>query len=487
MALTREVAGAMTHAELVDLVVRQGRLIDEQQAVIAELRGLVATLEARIRDLERQLAQRDRDDPTKRMPGLKPANTPRRREDGPRKRRPHGFSRPLSPAPTEVVTHAVDACPACRTPLSGGTERSRKEVLELPPVQPARVIHHVYLERTCPGCGRRVAPPRATPAELGVLAGRQRLGIELLAQVAVWRTELRLPLPLIAWALRTFHRIELSEGSVVAALRRVAQAGAATVQQILAAVRASPVVQADETGLREDGTNGYLWSFSTPTERYYVRGGRNKEVVDQVLGPAFQGVLCTDFYAAYDHYLGPHQRCWRHLLADIHELAKQHPQDAGLRAWADRVHGVYARARRSVATAEPDPAVRGREQRACEAALLAACITYLPPVPPDDAPRPRRRDPAAPAQRTLCERIRKYLPELFTFVAEPLVDSTNNAAERSVRPVVVQRKISGGTRSSAGTATFCTLQTLFGTWRARNRDPLAACRTLLRASAAASV
>ena len=289
---------------------------------------------------------------------------------------------------------------------------------------------------------------------------------------SVWRTEFRLPLPLIAWGLRALHGLELSEGAIVAALRRVARAGQGTVQQILTAIRASPHVHADETGLREDGANGYLWSFSTPTERYYVRGGRNKEVVDAVLGPTFGGVLSSDFYAAYDHYDGPHQRCWGHLLRDSHELVKHHPSDGGLREWATQVHGVYDRARRYRAAR---PATRERAQRRFEAELLALCTPYV--------------DAAAEQvpQAVLCRRIRKYLPELFTFVAEPAVDSTNNAAERSIRPVVVQRKISGGTRSPAGTDTFTTLATLFGTWRARNLDPLVACRRMLLAHAAASV
>ena len=462
----------MSHADLADLVLRQAAALEQAQATITALQALVATLEARVRDLEQQLAQRDKDDPTKRMPGLKPAATPRRRKEGSRKRRAHGFSRPLSPRPTEVVAHAVAQCPHCQSPLSGGTERWRKEVLDLPGVQPARIIHHVYLERTCQRCGRRVGPPRATPAELGVLGSRQRLGLELLAQVAVWRTEYRLPLPLLRWGLAALHGLELSEGALVAALRRVAQAGQATVQQSLAAIRASPVVHADETGLREDGTNGYLWSFSTPTARYYVHGRRDKAVVDAVLGPAFAGVLCTDFYAAYDHYLGPHQRCWRHLLADVHALVERHPADAGLQTWAAQVHGVYTRARRFTS---PAPAARAQAQRRFEAEVLAVCEPFLAAAK------------AEVPQAVLCRRSQKYLPELFTFVAKPAVASTNNAAERSVRPVVVLRKISGGTRSSAGTDTFTTLHTLFGTWRARNLDPLVACRQMLRAHAATSV
>ena len=80
------------------------------------------------------------------------------------------------------------------------------------------------------------------------------------------------------------------------------------------------MVHADETGWRENGVNGYVWTFSTPTERYFLRRGRNKEVVDEALGEDFAGALVSDFYAAYHHYDGPKQRCWAHLLREIHDL-----------------------------------------------------------------------------------------------------------------------------------------------------------------------
>ena len=73
---------------------------------------------------------------------------------------------------------------------------------------------------------------------------------------------------------------------------------------MLELVRGSKVVHADETGWRQDGANGYVWTFSTPTERYFLRWGRHKEVLDEVLDDSFGGVLVSDFYAAYDHYPG---------------------------------------------------------------------------------------------------------------------------------------------------------------------------------------
>jgi transposase len=247
-------------------------------------------------------------------------------------------------------------------------------------------------------------------------------------------------------------------------LRRVAARGAATVDAIRATIRGSPVVHADETGLREDGANGYRWSFGTPAGRCVVRGGRDKEAAEAVPGPAFTGVLVTDFCAAYDRYDGPHQRCRAHPLRAIHVLVERHPADTDLRAWAAQVRAIYDRARRASGT---DPAQRRRAQRQAETDLLACSRAY-----PD-------ADAALVPHATLCRRIAKDLPELSTVVGDPAVPATNDAAERSVRPVVIQRKISGGTRSSAGTTTFTRLATLFGTWRARGLDPLPACHRLL--------
>jgi len=57
--------------------------------------------------------------------------------------------------------------------------------------------------------------------------------------------------------------------------------------------------------------------------------------------------------------------------------------------------------------------------------------------------RPFGNDPLA-VQAKLCQRIERFIKELFVFVADPAVPSDNNAAERSLRPLVISRKISGG-------------------------------------------
>lgn len=84
--------------------------------------------------------------------------------------------------------------------------------------------------------------------------------------------------------------------------------------------------------------------------------------------------------------------------------------------------------------------------------------------------------------RVLCKRVEKFLPELFVFVAHPRIPSTNNAAERALRPVVISRKISGDTQTGEGSKTNGTLASDFGTWMAQGLNSFMACRVLLTTS-----
>ena len=85
--------------------------------------------------------------------------------------------------------------------------------------------------------------------------------------------------------------------------------------------------------------------------------------------------------------------------------------------------------------------------------------------------RPFSNDETAP-QAELCRRIERFIKELFVFVSHPDVPSENNVVERSLRHLVVSRKVSGGTLSEQGTTSKMTLTSLLGTWRATGPNPL---------------
>ena len=440
---------------------------EELIQLISQLLTQLQTLQQRVKQLEAELASSRGGGGGQPTPPtwVKP-NRPSRKNKK-RKRRAHGFARTLDPV-TERLEHALAHCPECQTALTGRRIIKSRRVIELPPVQ-AQVVEHLLIERACRQCQKSWAPDLDF-ASLAV--GQQRFGLSVQAEVALLREQCRLPFRVIQAYLKHRFNLRISVGQLVALVQGVAKRGKAVVEELKQQIRGSPVVNGDETSWRENGRNGYVWSFSTDRLRYFVyRQTRAASVVKEILGEQFEGVVVSDFYGGYNGHLGLHQRCWVHLLRDIHELKEKHARDQGLRKWAAKVKAIYERAKGykgpgAKLAAGEQRAERVRKQREYEQELLKVCRPHL---------RKKR------AQSRLCERIERFLPELFVFVADPCVPSDNNAAERSVREVVVSRKISGGTRSEKGSEAKSILASLFGTWRLRGLDFYQSCWNLLAA------
>jgi len=263
--------------------------------------------------------------------------------------------------------------------------------------------------------------------------------------------------------------VRVSIGALSGLLDEVARAGRGAYDALLAEARASPVVHVDETGWREDGHNGYVWTVSTPTIRlfHYTRS-RAGAVAQRLLGDDGTAAVVSDFYPGYDCLHRRQQRCWAHLLRDLRALIEDHPDDRKLARWAAAVQKLYARAVAWAVEATANrtrPICRERVADRFAAALVAIC----------------RSQPAESPQATLCQRVARYRTDLFTFVADPAVPPTNNAAERALRPLVVARKVSGGTRSKRGSQSRMVLQSLVATWDLRGLDPVVEFLRLLTA------
>jgi len=437
---------------------------DPQQASREELLEIIAAQQAQIARLSEQVAKLEEENRRLRQGGgsaaplwVKPNRPPKEKQD--RKRRGQAFVRRRE-EPAEIRHHALENCPDCGRPLSGGWEQRRRQVIEITLPQ-VRVIDHVVMARWCGVCGQRRLP-QLSEQELGA-QGQRRFGVNLQSLVTTLHIAGRIPIKFIRRILREMFGVHISQGEVVALLDGVAKAGKKELARLQNEVRGSPAVCADETGWREDGENGYLWTFSTPTVRYFLyRKSRAGEVPREVLGEEFAGVTVSDFYGGYNRLAGTHQRCWAHLLRDLKALAELNADRAEVGDWVERVKALYWEAK---AFSHPQARVRQREQRRCQQALAALAQPYA-------------QEAAAP-QRVLAQRIVKHAHELFLFVGDPTVPSDNNLAERSLRPAVIARKISGGTRSEKGSKTKMALMSIFGTWSAQGLPLLASCRQLL--------
>jgi transposase len=437
---------------------------DELRQLVLQLLARLQVLEQRNKELEAENERLRQEAGNNKPPSFVKANR-EQREKKPRKKRSKGFARRLDKV-SRRVHHALEQCPNCLVALLGGRVSAKRRIIELPPVK-LEVVEHIVLERRCLKCQQNWTPEIDFST---MVVGKQRFGISVQAEVAVLREQCRLPFRVIKDYLRHRWALHLSTGELVGLVQRLAERAKPDYEELGNKIRGSPVVNGDETGWRESGRNGYLWSFSTPEQRYFLyRRTRGHSVVKEVLGEEFEGVLVTDFYASYNAHKGAHQRCWTHLLRDIHELKQKHEKDESVQQWAETVREVYDRAK---AYKGPNQRLgpvdqkneRVKKQRDFERELLEVCKPHL-----------KKKQP----QSTLCERIEKFLPELFMFVADARVPADNNAAERSLREPVVSRKISGGTRSEKGSETKSILASLFGTWRLQGLDLYESCRKIL--------
>ncbi len=435
----------------------------ELREALKETQELLRVALARIEELEKQKTP---------PPAFVKADVqkPATHEKKPRKKREAQYNRARKRSvPTHIVDHRIVECPDCHLRLGGISLARCREVIDVPPPPVVEVTEHRIYKGWCSSCQKW----HEAPVDFGEqVIGQGRIGVRLASMIAYLRTVMRLPLRQLREVLRTLHGFEVSVGELVELLHRIKEYAQPVLDGLKAEIRASPAVQADETGWREDGLNGYIWSVSTPMIRYYeYHHSRGGEVVKQLIGENYQGVLGSDFYAGYNIHYGLHQRCWVHFLRDIHDLKKLHPQDEVLFTWAKDVKAVYEQA---VAWAGQEPdltlsprkleRVRVAQQHVFEQRLWKLCQPFAHTTAP---------------QHTLCERVEQFLPELFVFVAVPGVPAHNNLAERSVRPLVIARKISGGTRSPKGSQTRMGLASLFGTWTAQQLNPFHQCLALL--------
>ena len=461
----------MNNEDSRDLVAENKRLRAENEALqqantalqeqVRDLTGQLQVALVRITDLE----QRKKEPPA----FVKPNRAAPAEPKGPRKKRAakHNTSRKRS-EPTRIERHALERCPECDYRLRGESIDYTREVIELPPPQPVEVTEHQVIKRWCPCCQGWRSPSLKLSEQV---IGQGRIGVRIASLVAYLRTTLRMPVRRVQAYLETLHGLHLSVGEIAELAHDVSQQLQPEVDALKAEMRNSNVVHGDETGWRENGQNGYVWAFVTdgPTAVRYFEYDRSRShwVARRILGADFRGWLVTDFYAAYNLIPGRHQRCWVHLLRDLHTLKESHADEPEVLQWGMAVRTLYDEGCAWV-LAHPAPTLPERwaeyallYQRACALGEQYA-LKYEHPC------------------STLAKRLLRHQDELFQFVLVPGLPADNNLAERSLRPVVVMRKISGGSRSDKGTRTRLTLVSLLHTWAARDLNPFTECLTALQ-------
>jgi transposase len=369
-----------------------------------------------------------------------------------------GSRRPEPQRIDERKEHRLECCPGCGGQLQR-CQRTRTRTVEdiLEDLRTAVTEHTIHRDY-CPACKKHVEPivPDALP--------NAKIGNRAVALSAWLHYGVGVSISQVQELLGGQFQTHLSAGGLVAAWQRLAEVLEPWYVQIGLDAKGSAVLHADETGWRMNGKTWWLWCFANRITCYYMLDpSRGSPALEKFFAEAFDGVLVTDFWAAYDAFSRERQCCLVHLLREL-EKVDEHNSSSEWRAFAKMLRrlvrdGIRLRKRPDF---EPDR-YRSRIRRIDQRLQTLADAHYA------DADAAR-----------LAKRLRKHTDELFTFLDYPDVTFDNNLAERMIRPAVILRKISQSNRSEKGAAVQAVLMSVYRTLKLRGHDALATITSALR-------
>lgn len=463
------------------------RLNEGLQRLNEGLEIRVTQLEAHVQELEARLAKDSHnsgkppssDGLKRQLPRTRSLRRASRKRSGGQLGHP-GETLALVAAPDVVEEHRPAVCAACQATLDERAEVvgvvERRQVRDLPPVQ-LHVTEHRALRLRCPACQR--LSDGAFPAEA---PSRAQYGPRLRA-LAVYLVEQQLlPYERACEVLADVCGAALSEGTLATWLQQGAEALEPVEAAIKDALRRAPLLHHDETGVRRAGK--LAWAHVTSTNQvthYAIHAKRGSAATDAIgILPTYTGVSVHDGWKPYETYT----QC-RHALCNVHHLRElTYLEEAYQQAWATDMKALLHEMHAATDAARVQGASRlAASQRTAFVtryqALLASGLAANPP--PVRRPGQRGRLKQAPA-RNLLERLWLQQDQVLAFLDDLSIPFDNNQAERDLRMLKTQQKVSGCFRSDAGAGAFARIRGYCSTLRKQGVALLDALRTLFTGS-----
>lgn len=396
-------------------------------------------LKAKIRELEARLAQYEN---AHTPPSLKRGRN-RKRDDGlkgkPGQKEGHKGTTRSYCTPDSQVEVTMDRCPDCKAKLGNPIRIESKIIEEIPEPQPAMVIEYQIAHYRCPRCKKEAEAKNPAYPHKG------RFGNNVIAQTTLLKYEDRLPHRKIQDAMKRLHGLNISPATIFELTNRAADALQSDYNEILNRIRNAPILYVDETGIRVQGEQHWIWTFTTPTEIFYaIRKSRGISVLEEVLTNDFKGLIVCDGWKPYAKFTNRLQRCWAHLLRESKHLAEKFEEAVPLHNGLKEIYELVIKS----LEADPPPEIRTELCQLARESLRHWLI-----------------------EKYSSEQVKKFIGKIengfdywFNFIINPGVEPTNNRAERALRTHVVMRKIMGTLRNYKGTSIHERVMTALETW-----------------------
>ena len=393
---------------------------------------------------KKQLRDRSLRERGKRRPGKQPGEP--------------GTTMMLVDDPDHRLWYPPASCRECGTDLADAPvlAQRRHQVTDIRPAPPPEVTEYVAQARQCPWC--EAVSEGGLPA---FVRARASFGPEACAQAANLTCANDVPVQRAADLMSQLAGVTVSTGWVAGVREKAAAlvGGSGFMARVRELLRDAPAVHADETPARAAGGMQYVHLACTAYLTHRHTGDRSADAIDAggVL-PGYRGIIVRDGYYAYGHLTdAAHAWCGQHLLRDLKDLDDFEPQQQD---WARQMAALLLEARdaardaRRAGKASLDPGVLEdlvtRYQALAETGLAASMY---------------RRTATAKDARRIARRFLKFGDMILRFATRPDLDIfTNNEAERTIRPVKVQQRSSGGCwRTLQGLAEFAVVQSYLST------------------------
>ena len=448
-----------------DLLNNLGLKVESQQKIIEQLERRIQELEAIIKKDSHNSSKPPSSDGYRKRP-VKQEKKSGRKPGG--QKGHEGNTLRMVSNPDKVVVHKVDVCGSCGKSLKREKviEYDKRQVFDIPPIK-VEVTEHRAEIKACDRCGEvsaAVFPEGITH--------KAQYGNRLKAYAVYIKNYGLLSYERAAELFEDLFSVPLSSGTLVNIDRNISERLEGVAERIKQNIIASSIAHFDETGMRIEGKLHWLHVAGTNELTYYMPHQKRGSVATDQIGilPIYGGKAIHDGWKSYFNYGCDHVLCNAHHIRELTFIYEQYAQK-----WAKsmidfllEVKEKREKSRRRGFDPETIKEYENRYRRIITAGMLAN------PPPVEDTQRKKRGRKKKSKALNLVERLREHEEATLSFMYDFSVPFDNNLAERDIRMMKVQQKISGTFRSFEGALSFCRIRSYISTVKKQGMNVIAA-------------